>query len=138
MGDTARSLKVSREYGETMPVDSLHLADAIRSDTYERTITEEERASYGEKVIELSMEVDNKEDEKKATVKMFSDDIKAAKEQRKEVLKTLKKGTVETADKIHTFYDFDNAKVHEYNSNGERVIVRRMKPEERQLNLNAQ
>lgn len=137
MSEPAHKLKVSREYGETMPIESLGMADAVRTDTYDRAITEEERASYGEKVVELSMEVDNKEDEKKATVKMFSDDIKAAKTERKDVLKIMKKGTIETADKIHTFYDFETAKVHEYNSIGERVAVRRMKPEERQLNINA-
>lgn len=126
---------MSREYGETMPVEELESADSVRTDTYQRPITEEERASYNELIVELSMKVDDKEEEKKATVKMFSEEIKDLKARRKDSIKTVKAGTIETVDTLRTFYDFDAAKVHEYNSKGERVLVRRMKPEERQMHI---
>jgi hypothetical protein len=39
---------------------------------------------------------------------------------------------MEVPDTISVFFDRDNLKVHEYNSKGERTLVRKMKPEEAQ------
>lgn len=135
MAEPATSLRVSREYGETMPMEMLAGADSIRTDTYFRKISDDERVAYGEEVVSLSATVEDKQEEKKQTVKMFQEDIKHATTKRREILKIMKSGEVEVLGGVHTFYDFDNLKVHEYNERGERIATRRMRPDERQLQL---
>lgn len=130
-GNTA--LRVSRSYGETVPVEQLHVADGVRTDTYFRPITPMERESFAEKVVQLSSTVEDTEEQKKAHTADFNAVIKDAKTERRELLRNLKRGTIEVADQIHVFYDHDNYRVHEYNSKGELVGTRRMRPEERSL-----
>lgn len=128
-------LMVSREYGDTMDPDMLHLANGTRDDSYYRPITEDERNASNEDVVSMSHEIESLEDSKKETMKQFTDQIKEIKGERKERLRRLKEGTVEEFDTIHVFMDHDNAKVHEYNSKGERILVRTMKPAERQTRI---
>lgn len=135
MAEAAVSMRVSREYGDAIDPELLGTADRIESDVYDREISAEERASYAERVVETSARIEDKEEEKKATVKMFSDDIKLLKSARKDDLKVLKRGAVEEVDQLHTFYDHDTLTVHTYNSAGKRVKWRKMKPEERQMKL---
>lgn len=120
-----------REYGETMDMDMLHMADETRTDVYDRTITDDERASYGEEVAQLTNRILDDQDEKKATTKMFNDQIKANEGRRKEVARILKRGTVMTDTTVSTFFDRQTMKVHEYNALGERILSRKMRPEER-------
>ena len=118
-------------FGETMPLDQLVLAPSQRTDTYRREITEEERNSYNQEIADLSVLIDDKEDEKKATVKMLGDEIKMSKASRKVAITAVKSGGIEVVDSIFSFADYKENKVHEYNSKGERILTRRMKPNER-------
>lgn len=131
MGETAKELSVVREFGDTMDLDTLHMADETRTDVYDRTITDDERASYGEEVAQLTNRILDDQDEKKATTKMFNDQIKANEGRRKEVARILKRGTVLTDTTVSTFFDRQTMKVHEYNALGERILSRKMRPEER-------
>lgn len=119
-------------FGETMSLDQLVLAPSQRTDTYRREITEEERNSYNQEIADLSVLIDDKEDEKKATVKMLGDEIKMSKASRKVAITAVKSGGIEVVDSIFSFADYKENKVHEYNSKGERILTRRMKPNERQ------
>lgn len=134
------NLKVQRdtppmEYGDKMDLDRLVLATSTRTDTYRRPISEAERASYAQEVTDLSIEIEDKEAEKKETMKMYSDGIKDAKERRRTAITTLKSGVVEVADTIYTHIDAETMRVHEYNSAGERILTRRMKPSETQTTI---
>lgn len=131
MADAAERLSVVREYGETIDVDMLNLADETRIDVYDRTITDDERASYGEEVGSLTNKILDTQEEKKAQTKMYNDQIKADETRRKEVARILRRGTVTTDTKVSTFFDRTKMKVYEYNSLGERIMSRNMKPEER-------
>ena len=108
------------------------MADDIKHDTYERDITDEERVAYGESVIQLSGKIEDSQEEKKAQTKMFNEDIKLNTVERREILKKLRRGKTEQADKIHVFYDDASAMAYSYNSLGERVGARRMNAEERE------
>ena len=124
-------MQVVREYGDTMDIDTLHMADETRHDTYDRQITEDERVSFGEEVVQLSNKILDDQDEKKAQAKMLGDQIKANEARRKDVARILKRGTVTTDTKVSTFFDRATLKVHEYNSLGERILTRKMRPDER-------
>jgi hypothetical protein len=133
MAEAAQTLRVSRTYSETIDVELLELADDIRHDTYMRDITEDERVSYNESILSLSEQIYRKEDEKKAMMKMLADELKALKASHKAAVKISFSGQIEEADKIATFLDHDTRTAHEYNSKGERITKRRLRPEERQM-----
>ena len=134
MGDPAEStLRVSREYGDTIPLAQLKVADMERMDKYERPITDDERISFGEKVVHLSATVEDNEEEKKAQSAMYNENIKKAKSERRDLLRIMKRSRIEIADTIYTYLDHDRLTVHEYNSEGVRVNERRMRPEERAM-----
>jgi len=135
MAEPAERLSVVREYGETIDIGLLAMADDVKHDKYDRDITEEERIAFGESVIKLSEHIENVQEEKKAQTKMYNDDIKESTVNRREILKTLRRGKVEQADKLHLFYEDETATVHTYNSLGERTGVRRMNSEERERQL---
>lgn len=135
MAEAAPVLRVSREYTDIIAPEMLEMADELREDFYDRSITDEERAAYGEQVIELSSRIEDKTEEKKAMSKMLGDEIKAAGKERRDVLATLKRKVVSQPDTIRVFKDFDNLRIHEYNSKGERTLTRRMRPEERQTQI---
>lgn len=124
-------MQVVREYSDTMDLDMLHMADETRHDTYDRQITEDERVSFGEEVVQLSNSILDDQEEKKAQAKMLGDQIKASEARRKEVSRILKKGTLLTDTTVSTFFDRQNLKVHEYNSLGHRLRQRPMRPDER-------
>ena len=131
MADAAERLSVVREYGETIDVDMLNLADETRLDVYDRTINEEERASYGEEIGSLTNKILDTQEEKKEQVKSYNESIKLNEARRKEVAHILRRGTVPTDTKVSTFYDRQRMEVHEYNGLGERILTRKMKPAER-------
>jgi len=135
MSEPVINMIASRKYGEKMEPEMLKLANDTRLDTYDRKITQDERAAYGESVIADSTKIEDLKDEKKETMKMYSSDIKSLTSTLKDTLKTLKKGSVETSDTLHIFFDHEEMKVNEYNSLGERTTVRRMNPQERQLRM---
>jgi len=129
------ALRVSREYGDTIDVNLLEMADESRPGTYQRPITEEERGSFGEQVIKLSSTIEDKTEEKKAITQKYSAEIKASKVELRGVLKTLKQGTITEDTNIAVFYDWDNLMVNAYNHLGERQERRRMTPQERQMQI---
>lgn len=131
--NTNTALRVSRQYGDQMPIEQLAVADAVRNGTYHRRITDDERASYAEKVVQLSSTIEDTEEAKKEHTSHFNETIKDAKAERRELLRSMKRGTVEVSDQIHQFMDHDHYTVHEYNSEGVRVGMRRMRPEERSM-----
>lgn len=135
MAEAVKSLSVSREYKDTIDIALLGSSDDMRMDTYDRKITEEERIAFGESVIKLSSHIEDVTEEKKAQTKMYNEDIKDATTERREILKKLKRGKTEQADKLYTFYEDENATAHVYNSIGERVMVRRMNSEERERQM---
>lgn len=133
-------MRVQREtpalvFEDRMPMDQLILAPSQRVDKYTRPITEEERNSFNQEIADLTIRIDDKEDEKRAQTKMYNDDLKADKESRKAASKSIRTGMMEVADTIYSFPDFAENKVHEYNSMGERILTRRMKPNERQITI---
>lgn len=131
MAEPASNLRVSREYGDTIDVEMLQVANEIKMERYYRPVTEDERVALGEQLINLSTKLEDVEEEKKATTKMFNDQIKEIKASKKAALTPLRSGQMEEADAISYFMDPETHSVHGYNPKGKRVIVRRMTPEER-------
>lgn len=129
---TEPQLRVSREYGDTMPVEQLAVSDETRQSTYTRQITEDERNSFNQEIVDLSVEESALIVEKKATMKHLNGEIKLKREFINTNLDRVRTGQMEVPDTISVFFDRDNLKVHEYNSKGERTLVRKMKPEEAQ------
>lgn len=129
------ALKVSREYGDTIPVDMLALADKSEPETFSRSITDEERAILSSGVTELSIREEDITEEKKEQVAMYNADLKKIKAEKKSSLRALRTGRTEVAGTVHTFFDFDNGKTFKYDDRGLLVSSRRMTPTEAQLQI---
>lgn len=121
-----------------MPLDRLILAPSTRTDIYFRPITDDERNSFNQEITDTTIRISDKEAEKRKTAKMFRAELKAMREGRAEAIKAIKSGQTEVLDTIHAFPDYENNTVHEYNSRGERILSRRMKPSERQTSIETQ
>lgn len=126
MSQVAR-LAVSREYGETMPVELLVHATTTRKDKYTRKINDEERAYMNEEITRLTLSIDDTEDEKKEVTAGFNARLKEEKAIRKDMSKKVRTGMIEVDDDIHVFECYETMRVHEYNSQGERTATKRMK-----------
>lgn len=123
------------EYGDTMPPEQLVLANGTRTATYSRAITEEERNGYNQQIADNTIEIMQKEEAKKDAAKMYNDEIKSIKLERATAIGAVRTGSVDVTDTVHTFFDYDAGKVHEYNANGERILTRRIKPSETQTTI---
>lgn len=123
------------EYGDTMPPGRLVLANSTRKATYSRAITEEERNGYNQQIADNTIEILQKEEAKKDAARMYNDEIKSIKLERATAIGAVRTGSVDVTDTVHTFFDYDAGKVHEYNANGERILTRRIKPSETQTTI---
>jgi hypothetical protein len=127
--------KPTMEFGEYMPLDQLVLANTTRQDKYPRPITEDERNSFNQEIADGTIALDEKEEAKKEAAAMFRDEIKEIKLGRKVAIDAVRTGQITVNDTMHTFYDYEAGKVHEYNSQGQRILSRRIKPNELQTEI---
>lgn len=129
------ALKVSREYGDTIPLSMLAIADNSKVETYTRAITEEERSILSSGVTEISIKEEDVAEEKKEQVAMYNADLKKFKLEKKSNLRALRTGRTEVAEMVHTFLDTENGKTHKYDAHGNLISTRRMTPTEAQLQI---
>jgi hypothetical protein len=133
---TNTALKVSREYGDTMPLATLATADVTGIETFTREITQDERATLSSGVTETSIHEEDVMDEKKEQTAVYNAELKKLKGEKKRMLHSLRSGRTEVAETVHTFYDFDNGMTHKYDERGHRIgTPRRMTPTEAQLDI---
>lgn len=127
------ALKVSRDYGDSMPKDMLALADHAETETFTRPITEEERTILSSGVTELSIREEDVTDEKKVVTAGYNATLKGIKLEKKGNLRALRTGRTEVEETVFTFLDHDAGKTHKYDMEGNRISTRRMTPTEAQL-----
>lgn len=129
-------MRVSRTYGDTMPVSELALADFSETKKVSRTITEDERAALSSSVTELSIQEEDTKDAKKASTAAYNATLKSIALEKKGLLRSLRTGRRDIEAAVACFKDFDNLKIHEYDEEGNRTLTRRMTAEEAQLEIN--
>lgn len=97
---------------------------------YPKYFNEEELESFKEDIAELSIEISDLEDEKKALVKEINDRIKKAKESRRESLTRFKNKSEFINEKCYVLTEAEQRKVGYYNQKGDLVHTRPTLPSE--------
>ncbi|MNE02795.1 hypothetical protein D3C80_952770 [compost metagenome] len=111
------------------------IADGIDTDTYTKKLTEEELADRKDTLTDLTISVSMLEDELKEHSKEIKDTIKPKKAKSKQLMKEIKAKSVVITGKLYKIIDEVNGQVGFYESTGELVNQRRLRPDERQLTI---
>jgi hypothetical protein len=108
------------------------LADTVYEDfSFEKDFSSEEISQMKEDVSMFTMEVEERKDEIKAFSAPLKMEIKSKETQRKVLLKQIRKGTYEVAERVYMFQDPERLLAHIYDRHGERINTRPLTMEER-------
>lgn len=121
-------------------LDNLNsLCDKVEDDFgFDRKLSVEEMSDLKDTISTVSIEINDISDEMKEVTKSFRTDLKSKGKVLKSALKTVKKGSEWTKEKVYIFKDHEQNLVHIYDCEGVRIKVRPMLPEERQLHISMQ
>jgi hypothetical protein len=128
-------LKVSREYGDTMPVEHLISADSKETKVYSRKLEEGERASINQGLADITVRAEVLAEERKSTMDDLRQRKKALEKEQKRLVKAVRTGQIDHAGVLYTYLERERGKAHIYNENGVLMASRRMTPEEAQLQI---
>ena len=101
-------------------------------ETIERSLSPQQREQYKDRLSVIQQRDMDVEEH----LKEFCDPLKAErkdiKTETRSIVKTLKKGYVESDERVFWMQDEENKMMHCYDANGEFIKSRKMRPEERQ------
>lgn len=110
-------------------------ADSSEEIGYMKPFTEEEILSMKDDLAEISIEINDIEIEKKAMASEFKHKLEPLTDQKKETLKSIKNKAKFVKELCYKMIDQDEQMVTYYNSIGEIVESRRIRPDEKQLKI---
>lgn len=110
-------------------------ADSIENIGYVRDFTPEEMDAMKDNLADYSIELNDLAIEKKELVKSINEKIKPIDQRRKVILENIRKKSEYVKEDCFVFIDQDSGMVGYYNSNGDLVSSRRIKPDERQTKI---
>lgn len=102
---------------------------------YTRQFTPEELAKMKDDLADVSIEIDNIEVEKKEVTKSYNDDLKVKKTGRVALLKNIRFKSEFVNEECYKFIDHDAREVGYYNSKGQLVYQRPIRPDEMQKSI---
>lgn len=109
--------------------------DAVEQKTYNRSLTNEELDVIKEELAGASIRLEDIDAEKKAAMELFKERIKAAKAEVQAALKMLRTRSEEVTEDCFKMSEIDSTEVGYYNSLGELIESRPMRPSERQRTI---
>ena len=107
-------------------------AHSQQIDSIERSLSEETITAYKDRLNTILFRDVEIEDHIKDVVKPLKEERKDIRTETKSIVKTLRKGFIESEELVFLMRDDDNRMMDIYDSNGEHVRSRKMRPEERQ------
>jgi hypothetical protein len=127
-------------YPELVPAERLQMLQAnadniVKGQLYQRPLTEEELAGIREDYVKDAIQLAKLEDEKKALTEAITMQMKPLKVEQAVRLQKMKHRQETLEDDIYEVFDFQQRIAVQYNSKGEWVGTRRMRPEEREPNM---
>ena len=127
------------EYGENEKIEMLsdNSDKTIEGFQFTKHLTPSEMDDYREEFAQTHIEISGL----KAEIKSFND-IKKAEMQPYSLIinnlqKAIKERAIEVQETVYLFPDYDTNEMGYYNSDGDLVMSRRLKPEERQMNIHS-
>jgi len=114
------------------------MAHSTTTEMVERELSQAQIEAYKSRQAELAERETEIEDWMQEHVKPLRDEMKDIKTERKSISRTTKAGYIESEEVLYWVQDHDAKQMVAYDSEGNEIKRRRMKPEERQgmmLNL---
>ncbi|GIJ96597.1 hypothetical protein CAPN001_11660 [Capnocytophaga stomatis] len=111
--------------------------NAVRAEemTYSKQFTEEEISEKKDELAKQDIALMKLEEEKKQITADFNDKIKKIKSERDVNLHGIRTGVQEVTETVYLLDDQEERKMHIYNDNGDLILSRPLKQEERQLSI---
>lgn len=110
-------------------------ADSSEEIGYMKSFTEEEILAMKDDLAEISIEINDIEIEKKEIAAEFKHKLEPLVDQKKETLKSIKNKAQYVKELCYKMIDQEEQMVTYYNSIGEIVESRRIRPDEKQLKI---
>lgn len=108
-------------------------SDSVEEKGYMRTCTPEELQGSKERLASLSIEIEEIEDEKKASASHFNQTLKPLVKERRELLRNIREKAEYVHEICYKFVDREERKAAYYNSQGELIELRPATADELQL-----
>lgn len=103
--------------------------------TYTSDFSEVDMDEMRKELGEIDIEIDDKDEAKKAYMQQLRDELKPLKERKKELLSDIKRGYQEITEKCYKFIDRENGVIEIYNKQGELVKTRPIGAKEQQRTI---
>jgi hypothetical protein len=109
--------------------------DKVEEKGYMKPYTPEELQGHKESLANLSIEIEEIEDEKKASAKHFNETLKPLNDSRRELLKNIRQKAEYVHEICYKFVDREDRQTAYYNSEGDLIEMRPATADELQLTL---
>jgi hypothetical protein len=109
--------------------------DAVETKGYMKPFSPEQLQGHKEKLADLSIKIEETEEEKRLSAKYFKDAIADLAKQRTEIISNIKKKSEYVNETCFKFIDRENKQTGYYNANGDLVEIRPISYDEMQLNI---
>jgi len=104
----------------------------IKNHSFERKFTKEERIEHQAEVSDLTVQIEDAEDQIKDLTKPLREEIKHLKKLRKRTMGEIKLGANLVQEDVYLFQEEKTLTAHVYDQFGNRISVRPLTPEEKQ------
>ncbi|MCL1933563.1 MAG: hypothetical protein FWF53_07120 [Candidatus Azobacteroides sp.] len=102
---------------------------------YMKSFTPEELQEHKENLAELSIKIEQVEDEKKESVRYFKEKLDSMIKSRKETVKNIREKSEYVRETCYKFVDMEERQTGYYNSEGDLIELRPSNADELQLNV---
>jgi predicted phage tail protein len=109
--------------------------DRVEEKGYMKPYTPEELQEHKEKLANLSIEIEEIEDEKKAEVKHFNETLKPLADSRRELLRNIRQKAEYVREICYKFTDREERQTAYYNSEGDLIELRPASADELNLTI---
>lgn len=111
------------------------MAEGKEKMTYTKNLTHEEMDEYRERLSDTLVEIDKHEIDFEVVKQEHRGIIKPLKADVGALLDVIKRRAVDVTEECYLIPDYDSSMMEYYNSEGELIHSRRLKPEERQTTI---
>lgn len=111
-----------------------HAASTTHDDV-ERALTDGQRSRYKERLNIIQYRDKEIEEHLTEYTTPLKNERKDIKTETRSIVQTLKDGFTKQEETVYLFPDFENSQMHYYNSDGDFIKSRDMRPEERQTSI---
>ena len=107
----------------------------VRDTTYQVKLTEGQIAQLKNELVDETKALQEKEDEKKAVLAKYREEISEMRERIREIVTSYELGYELARGDLYTVLDYEDNLAHLYDGEGRLITTRTMKASERQLNI---